>query len=55
MAILTNAARSGGRGARFALPVDRLGARLPAGMDAAEAAAGSSPPRRLRRRIPPAR
>lgn len=37
MAVLTNAARDRMAGASYALPVDRLGARLPAGMDAREA------------------
>jgi hydroxymethylglutaryl-CoA reductase len=37
MAVLTNAARDRIAGARYALPVDGLGARLPAGMSAAEA------------------
>lgn len=38
MAILTNAARERLAGARFSIRVDRLGIRLPAGMDGAEAA-----------------
>jgi hydroxymethylglutaryl-CoA reductase len=38
MAILTNAAEERRAGARFAIPVQRLAARLPAGMDGAEAA-----------------
>jgi hydroxymethylglutaryl-CoA reductase len=38
MAILTNAARERLAGARFSIRMDRLGIRLPAGMDGAEAA-----------------
>jgi hydroxymethylglutaryl-CoA reductase len=38
MAVLTNAAEQRRAGARFSVPVDRLGARLPAGMSAADAA-----------------
>jgi len=38
MAILSNAAEDRRAGARFSIPVERLGVRLPAGMSAAEAA-----------------
>jgi hydroxymethylglutaryl-CoA reductase len=38
MAVLTNAARDRLAGARFSIHVDRLGTRLPPGMDGAEAA-----------------
>ena len=38
MAILTNAAEDRRAGARFSVPVERIGVRLPPGMDSAEAA-----------------
>jgi hydroxymethylglutaryl-CoA reductase len=38
MAVLTNAAEARRAGARFSVPVERLGVRLPQGMSAAEAA-----------------